>query len=335
MPTMPQLVLDRPGKADWTNVPVPALSGSGDALVRPIAVATCDLDTAINAGAFPMQLPYALGHEFVAEVVELADDVQTVHIGDVVAVPFQISCGVCARCRRGLTRDCASVPPSSMYGLGVLGGDWGGALSELVRVPYADGMLVPLPGGVSPVTVASLDNLPDAWRTVAPYLGSDDKRVLVVGRQSIGLYAVAIARALDAEVTYVDTSTTRLSIAERLGATPIQRANTRHLGRFPITVSTDATPEGLRLALASTARSGVCTDTGIFVNEVALPLQAMFAAGITFVTARADARSDLPAVLRLVAAGRLDPSVVTAVTATWDDAPQAWSTHAGKLVITR
>jgi threonine dehydrogenase-like Zn-dependent dehydrogenase len=335
MATMPQLVLNKPGDAGWTEVAVPRLQGDGEALVRPVAVATCDLDTAINAGVYPMELPFAVGHEFVAEVVEVGGGVRSVRPGDVVAVPFQISCGRCGRCLRRQTRDCASVPPSSMYGLGALGGAWGGALTELVRVPYADAMLLPIPPGVAPATVASLDNLPDAWRAVAPHLRDDDRRVLVVGRQSIGLYAVAIARALDAEVTYVDTSATRLGIAARLGATPVQHVDGLRLERYPVTVSTDATPEGLRLALSSTSRGGVCTDTGIFPGDVRLPLRSMYMTGVTFVTARADARSDLPAVLALVAEGRLDPSVVTAAVVPWDDAAPAWSAHAGKLVITR
>jgi alcohol dehydrogenase len=181
--TVEQLVLNAPGRAEWTEVPAPTLAGGADALVRPIAVATCDLDTAINSGAFPLPLPYALGHEFVAEVVEVGPDVTSVRTGDRVAVPFQINCGDCVFCKRGLTQSCTTVPRGSAYGLGVIGrGDWGGPwpTSSAFRTP--DAMLLPLPSGVDPATVASLDNLPDGWRTVAPYLDRpDDKRVLVVG----------------------------------------------------------------------------------------------------------------------------------------------------------
>lgn len=81
-------------------------------------------------------------------------------------------------------------------------------------------------------------------------------------------------------------------------------------------------------------------DTGIHPADVALPLFRMYTVGITFVTQRANARRDLPAVLDLVAAGRLDPSTVTATTVTattasWADAPAAWSDHATKLVVVR
>jgi len=87
------------------------------ALVRPIAVARCDLDIAFAQGTVPMQGPFGLGHECVGEVIDLGDAVRTVAIGDRVVVPFQISCGACARCAAGQTGHCTAVPPRSAYGL--------------------------------------------------------------------------------------------------------------------------------------------------------------------------------------------------------------------------
>jgi len=367
----PQLVLESPGKAAWTAAPVPALDGAtgpsagatgpaadpaGAALVRPLAVATCDLDTGVNASAdgvradadrphrsrgalserrFPLPLPYALGHEFVAEVLEVGPAVTVARPGDRVAVPFQINCGYCGYCRRGQTGDCGTVPHVAGYGLGALGGDWGGAVSDVVRVPFADAMLVPVPAGVAPETVASLDNLTDGWRTVAPYVGGlgDDRRVLVVGGRSVGLYAVAIARALDVEVTYLDRDQHRLAVAEGLGAT-VGDLDDR-AARYPLTVHTSGRERTLLHAIKATDRGGTLVDTGIFPGDVALPMLRMYTVGITFVTGRAHARRDIPGVLDLVSRGRLDPSVVTATTAPWADAAEAWSAHREKLVVVR
>ena len=89
---------------EWRDVAQPRLEGAGEALVRPLAVATCDLDVAIVAGKGPFAPPFAIGHEFAGEIVELGDAVRNFRIGDRVAVAFQPSCGGCAPCRRGHTR---------------------------------------------------------------------------------------------------------------------------------------------------------------------------------------------------------------------------------------
>lgn len=129
---MRQLTFVRPGLLEWWEVPEPTLQGPQEAIVRPVAVARCDLDAAILSGKVPVAGPFPLGHEFVAEIVALGDAVTGFHPGQRVVVPYHISCGRCERCRRGLTASCLSAPPRAMYCLGALGGEWGGALSDLV-----------------------------------------------------------------------------------------------------------------------------------------------------------------------------------------------------------
>ncbi|WP_280487579.1 alcohol dehydrogenase catalytic domain-containing protein, partial [Nocardia farcinica] len=240
---MKRLMLSGPGALHWESAPEPELTGPGQALVRPVALATCDIDPAVLRGAFPLPGPYPFGHEGVAEVVAVGAEVRSVAVGDRVVVPFQISCGACPACLRGTTGNCASHPRLSTYGLGSLGGlGWGGLWADLALVPHADAMLVPLPPGVDPVAVASAsDNIPDAYRAVAPQLAArPDAPVLVLGgpgAASIGLYAAGLAVALGAErVVYLDTSAERLAIAARLGAEAVEGAPDTRVGRFPIVV---------------------------------------------------------------------------------------------------
>ncbi|HEY5700187.1 MAG TPA: alcohol dehydrogenase catalytic domain-containing protein, partial [Acidimicrobiales bacterium] len=151
---MQQLVLDGPGALHWEDVPEPELT-DGAALVRPVAVATCDIDVGVLQGVYPLEGPYPFGHEGVADVVAVADGVTSVAAGDRVVVPFQISCGSCAPCLRGRTGNCTAHPPLSTFGLGPMGGlAWGGLLADLALVPHADAMLVPLPDGIDPAVVA-------------------------------------------------------------------------------------------------------------------------------------------------------------------------------------
>ena len=112
---MRQLTFLAPRHFEWRDVPSPKLQHDRDAIVRPLAVARCDLDLYIATGVVPFPGPFAFGHEMVGEVVE-AGKLANVVPGQRVVVPFQISCGSCTSCRRGFTASCESVPPYAAFG---------------------------------------------------------------------------------------------------------------------------------------------------------------------------------------------------------------------------
>ncbi|WP_082068003.1 zinc-dependent alcohol dehydrogenase [Mycolicibacterium llatzerense] len=343
MSIMQSLTLLGTGSLRWDEVAAPVLTGPGQAIVRPVAVATCDLDTLVLRGTYPLPGPYPLGHEGVAEVIEIGEDVRSVSIGDLVVVPFQISCGTCEPCLRGRTGNCASHPRMSTFGLGQMGGlQWGGLLADRVRIPHADAMLVPVPAGVDPAVIASAsDNIPDAWRAVGPQLANEPgAEVLVVGGDggphSIGLYAVGLALAAGAAaVTYVDTDPQRLSIAEKYGASVIDRVPDRKVGSFAITVDSSSTEAGLRCALNSTAADGVCTSTSVYLQDPQIPMFAMYSRCCTLHAGRAHVRPAIPEVLALVADRQFDPTLVTTTHAAWADAIDVLAEPTMKVVITR
>jgi threonine dehydrogenase-like Zn-dependent dehydrogenase len=341
---MRQLTYQEAGRYAWRDVPEPEITAPGQALVRPLVVACCDLDVAVAQGAAPLPPGYAVGHEGLAEVVAVGDGVSSIRTGDRVVVPFQINCGDCRRCRRGATGSCESLPLMAMYGLGPLAGlDGGGFMSDLVLVPFADAMLIRVPDTVEPAAVASLsDNIPDGWRAVGPYaaelaaLDPADRRVLVVGRLSIGLYAAAMAVALGAHVDYVDTDPQRLEAAEKLGASAHDRVKPdKSWDPYPVTAHTAADPSLLAATLRATWPDGVCTDTGIYYQPaVELPLLPMYTRGVRFVTGRVNARAAIPRVLEVLSGGS-DLSAAVGRVVPWDDAPSVWPTMTGKTVFTR
>ncbi len=340
---MKQLTKTGNSRVEWRDVEEPELGGAGEALVRPLAVAVCDLDHLMIHGQAPIPGEIALGHEQVGEVVAVGDEVAGHRVGDLVAVPFQISCGACDFCKRGRTGDCETVPPQSMYGFGMVGGDWGGALADLVRVPFADAMLVKVPRGLEPVSVASAsDNVVDGWRTVSgPLRRRPGAPVLVLGglARSVGLYAVDAALALGAEsVAYVDTDQGRLAVAADLGAEVVEGPPSAAAARgpFPVTVDATASREGLVAAIGATERGGECTHVGILYEpETPLPLLQMYVNGIQLHVGRAMARADLPDVLDHVAAGRLRPERVTSRVVPWEVSGEAVLEFETKLVVVR
>src|SRR3954453_18777545 len=106
---MRSLVYAGPRDLQWRDRPEPRIAGDGEALVRPVPVATCDLDALIVAGASPFPPPFTLGHEGVAEVLAVGEDVTTVMHGDPVVAQFQISSGTRAACAAGRTGNCETV----------------------------------------------------------------------------------------------------------------------------------------------------------------------------------------------------------------------------------
>ena len=142
-----------------------------------------------------------------------------------------------------------------------------GALGRLPRrprraSPIADHMLVPVPDGLEPAAVASAsDNISDAWRAVGPAAGRGPRRGRARRRRRRRRARSACtppdspSRSGAASVLYVDADAVRREIAEALGAETLAEKPKR-LGPFPITVDASGDPDGLALALRSTAPDG-------------------------------------------------------------------------------
>ena len=316
---MRALMFRGPMAIAWEEVETPQLMEPRDALVRPIAVARCDLDPAIAIGLYPMPAPFVMGHEMVGEVVAVGEAISNVRLGDKVIVPFQLSCMTCAPCLRGHTNACVNVPSGTAFGLGPHGGiDLGGALAELVRVPWADVMLIPLPEGMDPVVAAGIpDNVSDGYRCVAaPLAERPGAPVLVVGglAPSVGLYAVMAALALGAErVVYVDDDAARLDLAAAAGAEVVnakdQWDSLKLAERFPIVVDANVLDPGRNFALRSVEPCGVCTSvSGGASSRSNLPLQSMYLKGVRYEIGRVHACATARPVLDLVSSGALDPA---------------------------
>ncbi|MEU1995639.1 alcohol dehydrogenase catalytic domain-containing protein [Nocardia gamkensis] len=371
---MRELQLVRAGHLRWRDRPTPVLTDARDAIVRPFVAGRCDGDTlpihrrvsramqlGMRAGLIdpvvgsicgpvPFRGPFGIGHECVAEVIEVGADITTLRRGDVVVVPWAVSCGDCHECRLGLTAKCSTTRTSTLaaFGFGSASGPWGGMVADLLRIPFADHMLVPIPAGVDPLRVAAAgDNLSDAWRCVVPALRvRPDGKVLVLGgaAQSIGLYAAGLAVRHGAQVVdYVDHRTERLEIAEKLGARVHATASKRgvRLADIPrrdydIAVEGTSSAAGVDAALRSLAPGGFCRPVGYYLPVgTKVPLMHMYTNDATLKIGVSNVRPILPEVLDFVARQDFPAEQVTTLTADWEDAPEAYKAHTTKLVLHR
>ncbi len=341
---MHELTYVKPGQVEWQEAAEPELIDPSGALVRPLAVARCDLDLPmVTAGRFAP--PFVAGHEFVAQILSVGDQVADRRVGERVLMPFQPSCGSCVACSQAKFAACHRfrAPAGGAFGFGSAGGGHGGAVADVVAVPYADHLLVPAPEQVPPASLCTLpDNLVDAYRTVGPPLsqrpGAD---VLIVGgtAPSIGLYTVAVATALGARsVRYIDRDPELCQIAGQLGADASvhQGVWPRRFDRALITVDNSGDPEGLACTLRSTDDHGICSTVAIHLSPTTpVPLLNMYTKGVTLQVSRADSRLYLPAVVDLAVNAAINPLSVPTTMVDWDEAQLAWLEPAIKLVVVR
>jgi threonine dehydrogenase-like Zn-dependent dehydrogenase len=371
---MKQLTCVKPRQLVWWDVAEPSLQSAQEALVRPFIAARCDGDAVFLRHDYERLLrlgaalhlvdasfkharddvfhgPFAYGHECVAEVVAVGEGVRNVRVNDVVIVPWAISCGACSTCGRGFTSNCeASQPAVAAYGFGKALGEYGGMVSDLVRIPFADAMLVPVPDTIDPLLAASAsDNMPDAYRAVGPPLAKlPGAPVLIVGgaAKSVGLYAAGMAVSLGASrVDYVDTRDERLTIAERFGARAIKRERgarwfreQRPLARegYPITVDASGQTDGLSYALRALSPGGTCTALAFYVRSgTPLPLWNIYMKSTTLQVGISHPRVHLPAVLAMIESGAFDPSKLSPLLGGWSDADRILLEPATKVIVQR
>src|SRR5215203_7077050 len=208
------------------TVPDARLIEPTDALVVVSRAAICGSDLWPYRGLEPIsETGRRMGHEAIGVVEAVGADVRTLKVGDVVAMPFAYSDGTCVFCHEGLHTSCIH---GGFFGTGGAFGtvDVGGAQSEAVRVPQAEGTLFVLPGGQDDALMPSLLTLTDVMGTghhaaVTAEVGPG-KTVAVVGDGAVGLCGVIAARRLGAEqIIIMGRHADRIALAREFGATDV------------------------------------------------------------------------------------------------------------------
>src|ERR1041384_7816266 len=119
---MKALAYQGPKQVEIVDKPEPRIEHPADSVVRVTRAAICGSDIHLYQGLIPdTRVGHTFGHEFTGVVEELGPSVETLKRGDRVVVPFNISCGTCFFCQRGLTANCESTNPSADMASGVYG----------------------------------------------------------------------------------------------------------------------------------------------------------------------------------------------------------------------
>jgi threonine dehydrogenase-like Zn-dependent dehydrogenase len=314
------------------NVPDARLIDPTDALVVVTRAAICGSDLWPYKKMQPNEIGRRMGHEFIGIVEAVGADVRKIKVGDLVVAPFAWSDGTCEFCQEGLQTSCLH------------GGFWGGTKldggqGEAVRVPQADGTLVPLPVGKDHALMPSLLTLTDVMATghhaaVAARV-RPGKTAAVVGGGAVGLCGVIAARRLGAEqIILLDRHADRIALAKEFGATDIVsergdeaitrvRELTKGLGVHSV-LECVGYEESTRTALSIARAGGAVGRVGVPQDEAMPVAVPTFFNNITISGGPAPARAYIEELLPDVLDGRIEPGRVFDRVGRLDDVPDGY-----------
>ena len=262
-------------RVEVAEVPDPVLVEPSDAIVRVGLTAICGSDLHLYHGKAPLEPGDTIGHEAIGVVDAVGSSVTRFAPGDRVVVSFDIACGDCWFCRKGQTQLCDDF---GFLGYGVFGGSLGGAQAELLRVPVADVNLLAVPDGLEDDRALFVG---DALTTGVYAAGlaqiRDGDIVAVVGAGPVGFFCAQAALPSAASVLALDLDPSRLSIAERIGAIPVdvsarnaQTAVDEHTqGRgADIVIEAVGTPAAFERSVDIVRRGGTVVVMGVYTSEL-------------------------------------------------------------------
>lgn len=224
---MKALVYNGPHDVSVNDVPDATIERSTDVLVKITSSNICGSDLHMYEGRTSLESGRILGHENLGVVIEVGAAVDRIKVGDRVCLPFNIGCGFCANCEKGLTGFCLTVNPGSAggaYGFAEMG-PYSGGQAEYLRVPYGDFNCLVLPRGAEEKEndyVMLSDIFPTGYHATELAGVQPGDNVVIYGAGPVGLMAACSATLKGAsKVMVVDTHKDRLELAEKLGAIAI------------------------------------------------------------------------------------------------------------------
>lgn len=349
----------------------PRIEHPQDVILSVTRAAICGSDLHLMHGLVPdTRVGHTFGHEFTGVVEEVGSEVASLRKGDRVVVPFNISCGACFYCSRGLTACCENSNPSSDLACGVYGyshttGGYDGGQAEYVRVPFADVGPMRIPDDMDDESVLFLsDILPTGYQAAEMGEIKGGETVVVFGCGPVGLFAMRSAWLLGASrVIAVDHVPYRLAFAERYAK--VETVNFKEVddivtylkelfeGRGP-DVCIDAVgceAEGSKLhrfmgvglkleagaptviewCIQTVRKGGNVSIVGVYGPPFNLvPMGTAMNKGLTLRLAQCNVRRYMPHLLEHVRAGRIDTKGVITHRLPLEDAPHAYTIFSDK-----
>lgn len=317
------------------EVPDPTLVAETDALLRVTTAAICGTDLHAYHGQVPGFTPgIILGHEFMGVVERVGSAVTKVKPGDRVVASDIIACGRCWYCQRGQHWNC---PERTLFGYGpAFGPSVAGGQAQLVRVPHADTVLIPVPPDLRDEQVLFVGDILTTGYLCALNGGiRPGDTVAVVGCGPVGLFAQRAAQLLGAARVFgIDQVASRLELARRIGSVPVDFRETDP--RTAVMNATDGRGADVVLeavggagpldtAWAVVRPHGTISIVGVHLEDrYPFPATDAFVRELTVRFAVGDPMTYARDLIPLIQSGAIDPPMIVSHRIGLDDVPEGY-----------
>jgi threonine dehydrogenase-like Zn-dependent dehydrogenase len=345
------------------QVPDAHIEAPTDVLVRITATNICGSDLHMYEGRTSVEEGKVLGHENLGQVIEVGSAVVRIKPGDWVCLPFNIACGFCRNCERGLTGFCLTVNPGmagGAYGYADMG-PYSGGQAELLRVPFGDFNCLRLPEDAQERQddyVMLSDIFPTGYHATELARVSPGESVAIFGAGPVGLMAAYSASLRGAaQILLVDHQHDRLRLAEKIGAVPVDATQGDPVEQIMELTGGRGADKGcdcvgwqahdpsgdehpdmvINNVVRSVRATGSIGVVGVYVpsdpnspdklgkeGRVAFDLGLFFQKGLTMGSGQANVKAYNRQLRDLIHAGRAEPSFLVSHHVGLNDAPDAY-----------
>ena len=319
-------VLHCPRDIRFESQPDPQIVQPTDAIIRMSATCVCGSDLWPYRGLQPINGPTPMGHEYCGIVEEVGSAVRSVKPGQFVIGSFATSDNTCPNCRYGYQSSCMHREFMTR------------AQAPVLRVPLADGTLVPTPGVPSddllPSLLTTSDVLGTGWFAADAANVKPGSTVVVVGDGAVGLLGVLSAKQLGAErIIAMSRHEKRQSLAREFGATDIvtERGDegvdriiemTNGIGADSV-LECVGTQESMLQAIHAARPGGYVSYVGV-PHGVQLDGQQLFFEHVHLHGGPAPVRRYLPQLINLVLNAKINPGKVFDLTLPLDQVTEGY-----------
>jgi len=304
----------------------PKIIKATDAVIRVAATCVCGSDLWPYRGISPFPEPTPMGHEYCGIVEEVGSEVTRVEPGQFVIGSFFASDNTCPNCQVGYQSSCQHREFIST------------AQAPMLRVPLADGTLVPTPGvpagDLLPSVLALSDVMGTGWFAADAAHVQPGSTIAVVGDGAVGLLAVLSAKLMGAEqIIVMSRHEPRQRLAREFGATDIVtdrgEQGVAHIKDLTQGIGVDAvlecvgTQQSMSQAIQSTRKGGYVGYVGV-PHGVSLDGEQLFFAHVHLHGGPAPVRRFLPQLIDLVWNRKINPGRVFDLTLPLDQVAEAY-----------